>query len=113
MGDDEDCEKICGKNTQDVGVCGMVLMMMMMLGGTGGGWCCVLDKVGIALVAFSSPSLPTVVHCRCCVADIEEGFGRRLRTTSPVQQQAMTVVSAMMVWGSEASTASQWLTWVL
>lgn len=74
---------------------------------------CVLDKVGIALAAFSSPILPTVVHCRCCVADIEEGFGRRLRTTSPVQQQAMTVVSAMMVWGSEASTASQWLTWVL
>lgn len=57
------------------------------------------EKVRIALVAFSSP-ISTVVHFPCYVADPEERFGRRLRTTSQVQQQAMAVVSAVMVWGS-------------
>ena len=65
------------------------------------------EKVRIALVAFSSP-IPTVVHFSCCVADPEERFGRRPRTTSQVQQTM--AVSAVMVWGSEASIASQWLT---
>lgn len=111
MGDDEDCmKKYVERITQVVvGVVMVVIMMMMMLVGAarGGGRRleCALDKVGIALVAYSSPILPMVVLSHWCVAGAEEGLGRRLRATSQVQQWAVAVVSAVMVWGSEASTS--------
>lgn len=64
VGDDEDCEKKCGKNTQDVGGVVMVLMMMMLGGGSRRSLVCVLARQGLLLwlsPLLFSPQLSTAL----------------------------------------------------